>query len=125
MPRPVGLLFLVLALAGQPLRHAEAASDLARSLAHLAAGDTIEVPDGGVGDDSGVAVVKAETGHASASTRCPSWDDLRAPADGLSPLPILAFAPPRPGRSRGQRGHVAWLPRGASQRQAWLQLLRF
>ena len=43
---------LIAALSGTPLRQAEAASDLARALADLDASGDVEVPDGGVGDDS-------------------------------------------------------------------------
>jgi hypothetical protein len=123
MPRPVPLLFLVLALTGQPLRQAEAASDFARSLAHLlAATSTIEIPDGGVGDDSGVAVMKAETNHA-ASAWFDCLGDLWATAPSLSASFVLtAFSLGR-SPSLGQEEGPPWLPMRAGQRQAWLQLL--
>jgi hypothetical protein len=50
------LLSLIAALAGTPLREAEAASDLACSLAELGDGDHVEEIDGGVGDDSGATI---------------------------------------------------------------------
>jgi hypothetical protein len=58
------LMCLIAALSGTPLRQAEAASDLARALAESGRGDDIEVPDGGVGDDS-EAAVKAESTEVS------------------------------------------------------------
>lgn len=52
----MALLSLLVALAGTPLRFAEAADDMACSLGEVGGGDVIEVPDGGVGDDSGVTI---------------------------------------------------------------------
>jgi hypothetical protein len=123
MPRPVALLCLILALAGQPLRHAEAASDLARALAHrVADGDVIELPDGGVGDDSGVATLKAGACHVTdpaRGTSCDLWT-----AVGL-PLSLTLAAAPDLGATRRRQEQVPWLPVGARQRQAWLQLFLF
>jgi hypothetical protein len=56
------LLSLVAALSGTPLRLAEAAHDIACTLAESGGGDVIEVPDGGVGDDSD-ATIKPDTIH--------------------------------------------------------------
>ena len=50
------ILSLIVILAGTPLRLAEAASDLAQSLSESAHESSIEVTDGGVGDDSGVSI---------------------------------------------------------------------
>jgi hypothetical protein len=50
------LLSLIAALCGTPLRQAEAASDLARSLAEVGDQDILEPEDGGIGDDSGVTI---------------------------------------------------------------------
>jgi hypothetical protein len=50
------LLSLIAVLAGTPLRLAEAADDLARSLMESPLENGIEVIDGGVGDDSGVTI---------------------------------------------------------------------
>ncbi len=76
-------LCLIAALSGTPLRQAEAASDFARSLEDANRGDEIEVPDGGVGDDSG-ATIKAETTGAS------SVITLSADIPGVvSNLPVL------------------------------------
>src|SRR4051794_37133702 len=67
------LLSLIVALAGTPLRLAEAASDLARSLEEAGDGWNIEEVDGGVGDDSG-ATLRADVAHVS---------DVMATADVL------------------------------------------
>jgi hypothetical protein len=53
------VLSLIAALAGTPLRMAEAAHDFACTQAESGAGDVMEVPDGGVGDDSD-ATIKPE-----------------------------------------------------------------
>jgi hypothetical protein len=58
------LLSLIAALAGTPLRQAEAAHDFACWLAGVGGDDTITEPDGRVGDDSG-ATIKAEITQAS------------------------------------------------------------
>jgi hypothetical protein len=73
------LLSLIAALAGTPMRLAEAADDIACSLAELGCGDVIEIPDGGVGDDP-EAAIRADIGHITA----PSAD-----VDGFSGYPIL------------------------------------
>jgi hypothetical protein len=51
------LLSLIAALSATPLRQAEAAHDLACSLAELVGGDTIEETDGGIGDDSDATIL--------------------------------------------------------------------
>jgi hypothetical protein len=50
------LLSLIACLAGTPLRQAEAAHDLSRSIDELDGGALVEEVDGGVGDDAHVAV---------------------------------------------------------------------
>jgi hypothetical protein len=109
-------------MAGQPLRQAEAAGDFARIQAHLAtASSELDIPDGGVGDDSGVAVTKSGTGHAT-----PAWGlQLGGP---WAPVPNFSLAylpeasPSNPGT--GRPGQAPWLPIAAGRRQAWLQLLQ-
>ena len=49
-------LSVIATLAGTPLRIAEAARDIGCALAEDHAEGSIEVPDGGVGDDSGVTI---------------------------------------------------------------------
>lgn len=125
MPRPAALLCLLIALAAQPLRQAEAASDYARALTHLLAPtDVIEIPDGGVGDDSGDATLKAGTSPTAVavwSSAC----DLCGALGGLPLSFILAPSTPDPLTSRRQTEEAVWLPLGACQRHAWLQSFRF
>ena len=61
---------LIAALSGTPLRQAEAASDLARALADLDASGDVEVPDGGVGDDSGATIKSENTSASSVMVLC-------------------------------------------------------
>jgi hypothetical protein len=58
--RPMMLLSLIAALSATPLRLAESAHDFACSLAKLDVGDVIEIPDGGVGDDSDATIKTAK-----------------------------------------------------------------
>ncbi len=53
------LLCLLAAVAGSPLRQAEAAEDLAHSLGELGQAYSIEEKDGGVGDDLGSTILRA------------------------------------------------------------------
>src|SRR4051794_29029147 len=118
MHRPVPLLCLAIALAGPLLTHAEAASDLARSLAELLDGRGIESPDGGIGDDPVVA---------STSKLCPSSDlsPAEEPAlDGLTPLHILAPPAWGAGESRRRCRGGTWPSIAARRRHAWLQFFR-
>jgi hypothetical protein len=82
--RPMLLLSLIAALAGTPLRMAEAASDLAGSLAELDGRAGLEEIDGGVGDDSD-ATIRAEITHAPIA---PVWSEGQ-PAF-LCPAPLRA-----------------------------------
>jgi hypothetical protein len=69
MPRSLAHLFLTLALTGPLLAQAEAASDLARSLAGLVSANNVEPRDEGVGDDPVVAAA-SETFAQLAQARC-------------------------------------------------------
>lgn len=60
MRRCLYLLSLITILTATPLRLAEAAEDLARSLSELGHGVNLEEVDGGVGDDSG-ATIKSDS----------------------------------------------------------------
>ena len=108
------LLCLVAASSGTPLRQAEAADDIARTLA--GSGDSgIEAVDGGVGDDSGeTVVVRGGPGHAI--------------ADAIPPAPPYLIAPPPSPIGRGEHrtdGRDAPPPMGSARRHAWLQRLLF
>ena len=113
------LLCLIAALSGTPLRQAEAASDLARTLAGFGAGHVMETIDGGVGDDSGETVLKAcvDADLASASIMSATVDWLSQPF-----LPVLSL-PGTDGRHRADR--TASLPAGSVRRHAWLQCFLF
>jgi hypothetical protein len=65
------LLSLISVLVGTPLRLAEAADDLARSLAESDNGVNIEQVDGGVGDDSGATIKPEITSSSIAPTSGP------------------------------------------------------
>jgi hypothetical protein len=104
------LLSLIAALAGTPLRQAEAAHDLACSLAELDGRDVLEEIDGGVGDDSD-ATIKSETAHASVILTIAS----AAPTEITPPL-----SPPRPLPT----GRSARAPRLATGSYRWHALLQ-
>jgi hypothetical protein len=59
MSRLFGWLALIAALSGPLLRHAEAADDLARSLAELREPASTEETDGGVGDEPELGLVRS------------------------------------------------------------------
>lgn len=125
MLRPAVLLFLVLALTGQPLRQAEAANDFTRIQDRLLTpGCQLGIPDGGVGDDSGVAVMKAGSSHAGFAC-CPAPGEPSASVHSFFRSHLLDASPSGFVASRGHPAQGAWLPVGARQRQAWLQLLQF
>src|SRR5262245_45467484 len=63
------VLSVIAALAGTPLRLAEAAHDMASAMTEFGAEDSLRVPDGGVGDDSG-ATIKSDNTHAPIKTAC-------------------------------------------------------
>jgi hypothetical protein len=115
------LLCLIAALAGTPLRQAEAAGDLARSLAELDGGSVVEEIDGGVGDDSGETILKA-AGGPSGSLRA-----LNAPAPDDGPGMIhLPTAPRFPLGSAGRQIDPPSFPMSDHlRRRAWLQCLLF
>ena len=63
------VLSMIAAFAGTPLRLAEAAHDMADTMTEFGAEDSLRVPDGGVGDDSG-ATIKSDITHAPIETSC-------------------------------------------------------
>ena len=115
MRRWAFLLSLLAALSGTPLRQAEAASDLARSLAELLQAADIESPDGGVGDDSGVGTLTASHGPAA---------DVLGRDRPLFPAPSR-FVGPHTGRRGRLAGTGLVAPSPARLRHAWLQVFRF
>lgn len=115
MRRPwMTLLCLIAALSGSPLRQAEAACDLARSLDELAGDHVIETIDGGVGDDSGETVLKA------GAESQPDTMTAGGPPSLLTPV----LSPPSlDPRHRAERAVAP--PPGSLQRHAWLQRFLF
>ncbi len=92
MSRLMFLLSLLAALTGTPLRQAEAADDLARTLAERDNGGEVATVDGGVGDDAG------DTIKADASTLAldlAAVDALPAPLSltPMLPSPLLVSLP--------------------------------
>src|SRR4051794_5718195 len=118
MHRTVPLLCLVIALVGPLLTHAEAASDLARSLAELFDGHGIESTDGGVGDDPIVA--STSKFYPSSELSCAENPALV----GLTPLSIFTPSPSGASASLRRRRGETWPSIIARQRHAWLQLFR-
>jgi hypothetical protein len=101
------LLCLIAAISGTPLRQAEAASDLARSLEEPVPGDDILVPDGGVGDDSD-ATIKAENHDVRGSIALvahflPAHLSVLLPAHGQWPFDRPSIPPPRATSSQSLR----------------------
>lgn len=117
MRRCALLLSLIAALDGTPLRQAEAASDLGRSLAELFEGAGLEPPDGGVGDDAGDALLAAATEHAPGTDTSTSLD--------LPLLPPPASSVITPFDAADRRLRAWWPPAPPGRRQARLHVLRF
>ena len=117
MSRLAALLILVAALTGTPLRQAEAAGDLGRSLRELVQPANMEEPDGGVGDDSGVGTLS--TSHAIA---------LADPFTLATPFrlaPTSIGLPITAGGEDALRERV-WCPSNPPNcRHAWLQIFLF
>lgn len=114
MRRWAFLLSMLAALAGTPLRQAEAASDLARSLAELLPGTDIEPSDGGVGDDSDVGMLTVS--HCLAA-------DVTAAGPSFLPPPTSSI--PTPAAEEGLRERVWWPQARPALRYAWLNVFRF
>jgi hypothetical protein len=112
------LVCLIAALTGSPLRQAEAARDLARSLAELEGGDVIEVVDGGVGDDAGETILTA-----GARTGVDHTSDLPAIDDG----PCLPMSAPLAAGGEGTCSPQSTPPHTSlpGRRYACLQVFRF
>ena len=117
MRRLAALITLIAALTGTPLRQAEAADDLCRSMIELLQTANIEIPDGGVGDDSGVGTLSGP--HTSSLT-----DPLTTAAPLFLP-PASAGSPATPGEVEAL-WDVVWRPPNLPHlRHAWLQTFLF
>jgi hypothetical protein len=117
MSRLAAFLTLIAALTGTPLRQAEAASDLSRTLAELFQADRVEATDGGVGDDSGVTI---HDGLQASFTV-----DLPLSADLLLLPPPLGTTPLSPDETESLRDRVWWSHGPSNCRHAWLQMFLF
>jgi hypothetical protein len=113
------LMCLIAALSGTPLRQAEAASDFARSLSELDEGHSIEMIDGGVGDDSGATILKVGGDSRALRAMIPM-----AMLDGLLVPPPAALSLSGSGH-RHPAERVETLPACSSRRHAWLQCFLF
>jgi hypothetical protein len=117
MRRLAALMTLIAAVTGTPLRQAEAADDLCRSLMKFFQPASLEMPDGGVGDDSGVGTLSSS--HSSG---------LADPLTSAVPLvlpPVSAGSPGTPGEVEALREVVWWPPNPPNIRHAWLQTFLF
>ena len=117
MRRLAALGTLIAALTGTPLRQAEAADDLCRSLMELSQPASLEMPDGGVGDDSGIGTLSSPDSSGLA--------DALTSAAPLVLLPISVRSPATPGEVEALREVVWWPPNPPNIRHAWLQTFLF
>jgi hypothetical protein len=117
MQRLFALFWLAIALLGPFLAQAEAASDLARSLADVSELSNLEPLDEGVGDDTIVAASSKVAPHLELCRL--AHISLDAIADSSISLP--SFSGKVPTRRRGLE---VCLPSTTRERIAWLQLLR-
>jgi hypothetical protein len=116
MWRLAALMTLIAALTGTPLRQAEAADDLCRSLSEMFHPAGLELPDGGVGDDSGVGTFSAP----------PS--SLANPLTLVTPhllSPVSARSPATQGEVEALRLQHWWTSDPPNVRNAWLQAFLF
>ena len=116
MRRWAFLFSLLAALSGTPLRQAEAANDLARTLAEFSHAADIEAPDGGVGDDSGVMTLSASHASSGETTAC---------VDLFFLPPLSTCIATTPAAAEGLSERVWWPQSPPSSRFAWLQVFRF
>ena len=116
--RPLYWFSLVVILSSTPAREAEAASDLARTIAEVDGGDDrrVEEVDGGVGDDS----LEATRADAPAQEAMPGHPGFEV----VSVLPTRDFAPALE-RSRPVPAAPTHPPGRSGRRQAWLGRFRF
>jgi hypothetical protein len=109
------LLCLIAALSGTPLRQAEAANDLARTLGEFGEGRLIEPIDGGVGDDAEASILKAGGDTQSMSTIA-----FLAMTD-VQCTPLIPRSSLQNVSDRCRVDPCGWLPASSVRRLAWLQ----
>jgi hypothetical protein len=117
MQRLLALFWLAIALLGPFLAQAEAASDLARTLADVAETSNLEPLDEGVGDDPVVAAASKVAPHMELCRLGHVSLDLVA----SSSISLPSFSG---NVVRRPRGLEVCLPFTARERIAWLKLLR-
>jgi hypothetical protein len=117
MWRLAALMTLIAALTGTPLRQAEAADDLCRSLLGMFQPASLDIPDGGVGDDSGIGTLSV-----------PPSSGLTNPLTSVAPLltsPVSAQSPATRGDVESLRELVWSTSNPPNERNAWLQAFLF
>lgn len=117
MSRAAVFLTLLAALAGTPLRQAEAASDASRILSKEFPADRLESVDGGVGDEADVSL----RGGSQASHQ----GDLSPSVAPLQPPPRPVAWPAPRGRGSESSVRASWPPWPPKRRRAWLQSFLF
>ena len=118
MRRAATIAGLLAALAGTPLRQAEAADDLSRSLAELVQPAHIESLDGGIGDDAEVGTLE-DTGQGDLEP----GSDAQPFADALMTPLFPQHSPVHEALRSLQRVHGP--PDPPSRRLAVLQVFLF
>jgi hypothetical protein len=108
---------LTAALAGTPLRQAEAADDLCRSVLEMLQTASLDTPDGGVGDDPGIGTLTTPPSN--------SLVDLLTSIAPLIPSRVLARSPGTRREVEAMRELVWWMPNPPNIRNAWLQAFLF
>ncbi len=109
------VLCLIAVLAGTPLRQAEAVADFARSHGEIEQGSAIELIDGGVGDDSEVAISRAgDDSHSLPATALPE-------SFGATVPPFLPPSSPPTFDHWHRANQCASFHGGSAGRLAWLQ----
>lgn len=111
------MLSLIAALTGTPLRQAEAAADLSRSLAVLFESANLGTPDGGVGDDSGVVTLTETPANFAADSLLTTEPFLLPPRLGMPCVTTV--------EAECLFVRVWWPPAPPGIRHAWLQIFLF
>jgi hypothetical protein len=117
MRRLAVLITLIAGLTGTLLRQAEAADDFCRFATELLQPAGVEIPDGGVGDDSGVGTLSAPHGNGLA--------DPLASATPLFLLPVSQGSGATRREVEALPERVWCTPNPPNARHAWLQAFLF